>query len=266
MKESLKFACKRWKSIFVTMMALVGIFVFCLFWPSLVGLLDLIPGVEQAAEHFGAPLTTLLTIPVYFIGLFLVLVTVCLVFGLFLIPSIVAVTGDDSFETVYQLFSTVWNQPWRLVIYELLLKFVKTLGFFVFTIVSVIGLFIAFLPSILLARQETYYFADVIVRSMRVVGLGSYAGLIPGARPVEMIGGMPWTLDVATFFLIVSLIMIAAMIVSYYLSMMSCGYTIIYVILRRKTTDEDMLAVEGKEEEVVPDELKEESEEKAEES
>ena len=45
MKDALKFAGKRWKSIFITMLALIAIFVFCLFWPSLVGLLDLIPGV-----------------------------------------------------------------------------------------------------------------------------------------------------------------------------------------------------------------------------
>ncbi len=245
MKDALKFAAKRWKSIYITMLALIGIFIFCLFWPSLVGLLDLIPGVEQAAEHFGAPLTTLLTIPVYFIGLFLVLIVVAFVFGLLLIPSIVAATGEDTFETVYQLFSTIWNQPWRLVIYDSILTFVCALGSAIFAAISAIGMYVAFLPSMLLAKQDsTYYFANVIARSLRIIGAESAAQLIPGASP----GSMPWTLDLATFFLFASLIMVAAIVISYPLSITSSGYTILYVILRRKTTDENMLEVEKEEE------------------
>jgi hypothetical protein len=247
MKDALRFATKRWKSIYITMLALIGIFIFCLFWPSLVGILDLIPGVEQAAEHFGAPLTAFLTIPVYFIGLFLVLIAVAFVFGLLLIPSIVAVTGEDTFETVYQLFSTIWNQPWRLVVYDSILAFVCALGSAVFAAISAIGMYIAFLPSMLLAKQDsTYYFANVIARSLRIIGVGSERALqlIPGASS----GSMAWTLDLATFFLFACLIMIAAIVISYPLSITSSGYTILYVILRKKTTDENMLEVEKEEE------------------
>jgi len=249
MKAALGFACKRWKSIFITMVALVGIFIFCLFFPSLVGLLDLIPGVEQAAEHFAAPVTTFLTIPIYFMGLFMVLVILALLSGLFLIPAIVAVTGEDVFETIYELFSTIWNQPWRLVIYAKLLMLVKSLGSAVFMAVSIAGMCIAFLPSALLAKQETHYFADVIARSLRIIGVNAtnvMGEVIPGLSPLS--SDMVWTLDVSTFFLFGSLIMIAAIILSYPLSIMSSGYTILYVILRKKNTDENMLEVEEEEE------------------
>jgi len=247
MKEAFRFAGKHWKSVYITILALIGIFLFCLFFPSLVGLLDLIPGVEQAAEHFGAPVTTFLTIPVYFMGLFMVLVILALLFGLLLIPAIVAVTGEGVFETLYQLFSTIWNQPWRLVIYGSLLKPVIAIGCAVFTAISVAGLYIAFLPSALLANQETPYFANVIARSLKIVGVSpEVIGDIPGVS--QTTASMPWTLDVATFFLFASLIMIAAVILSYPLSMISSGYTILYVILRKKTTDENMLEVEEEEE------------------
>jgi len=242
MKEAFRFAGKHWKSVYVTILALIGIFIFCLFWPSLMGLLDLIPRVEQAAEHFGTPVTTFLAIPVYFIGLFMMLLTFAFAFGLFLIPPIVAVTGADPFETIYQLFSTVWNQPWRLIIYEALLTIVKIVSFAVFAAFSVVGMCIAFLPSTLLAKQEgSYYFAEVIARSLNWIGAGSLVSKIP----VEVTSGaMPWTLDVATFFLCGSLIMVVAIVLSYFLSMMSSGHTILYVILRKKTTDENMLEVE----------------------
>ena len=253
MKAALKFACKRWKSIFIAMLALVFIFIFCLFFPSLVGLLDLIPGVEQAAEHFGAPVTTFLTIPVYFMGLFMVLVILALLFGLVLIPPIVAVTGEDVFETLYQLFSTIWNQPWRLIIYGVLLKAVVSVGCVIFIATSIIGMYIAFLPSTLLAEQDSHYFADVIARSLKIVDVpDTVIGNIPGmsVSPSALQAGflMPWTLDVATFFLFASLIMVAAIILSYPLSIISSGTTILYVILRKKTTDEDMLEVEEEEE------------------
>lgn len=248
MKAALGFACKRWKSIFITMVALVGIFIFCLFFPSMVGLLDLIPGVEQAAEHFAAPMTTFLTIPIYFMGLFMVLVILALLFGLLLIPAIVAVTGEDVFETIYELFSTIWNQPWRLIIYGKLLIFVKSLGSAVFAAASIAGLYIAFLPSVLLANQETHYFADLMARSLRIVGVNPemIERIIPNVSSLHP--SMPWTLDVATFFLFGSFIMIAAIILSYPLSIMSSGYTILYVILRKKNTDENMLEVEEEEE------------------
>ena len=255
MKAALGFACKRWKSIFITMVALVGIFIFCLFFPSVVGLLDLIPGVEQAAEHFGTPVTTFLTIPIYFMGLFMVLVILALLFGLILIPAIVAVTGEDVFETIYELFSTIWNQPWRLIVYGSLLKAVIGLGCILFAFMSVAGMCIAFLPSALLASQDTHYFADVIARSLRIVGGNSEVfgvspaevlGIIPGVS--SLTSDMSWTLDVATFFLFSSLIMIAAIILSYPLSIISSGYTVLYVILRKKNTDENMLEVEEEEE------------------
>lgn len=263
-KDAVKFAGKRWKSIFVTMLALIFIFVFCLFWPSLVGLIDLIPKVEQAAEHFGTPLTAFFTIPVYFIGLFLVLLIFVFLFGLCLIPSIVATTGEDTFETIYQLFSTIWNQPWRLVIYDKIIIFVAFLGSIIFSILSFVGMLIAFLPSALLAKQESYYFADVIARSLKIIGFGSPENIVTNAT----IGNaMPWTLDLATFFMFASFIMIAAIIFSYPLSIASSGYTIIYVILRKKITDENLLEVE-KEEEVVssassdkPEEKKEDNQE-----
>ncbi|MBM3212140.1 hypothetical protein FJZ33_07970, partial [Candidatus Poribacteria bacterium] len=205
-KDAVKFAGKRWKSIFVTMLALIFIFVFCLFWPSLVGLIDLIPKVEQAAEHFGTPLTAFFTIPVYFIGLFLVLLIFVFLFGLCLIPSIVATTGEDTFETIYQLFSTIWNQPWRLVIYDKIIIFVAFLGSIIFSILSFVGMLIAFLPSALLAKQESYYFADVIARSLKIIGFGSPENIVTNAT----IGNaMPWTLDLATFFMFASFIMIA---------------------------------------------------------
>ena len=263
MKDAFKFACKHWKSVYITMVALIGIFIFCIFWPTLVGLLDQIPYVDWFAQHIGTPLTTFLTIPVYFIALFMVLVTIAFALGLVLIPSIVAVTGEDTFETIYQLFSIIWNQPWRLVVYEALLMFVKTLGISIFAALSVAGTYMAFLPStLLIERGGTHYFADVIVRSLKWIGAGALSGSIPGARAIPLLGDMPFMLDLATFFLFASLIMVVAIILSYPLSIMSCGYTILYVILRRKTTDENMLEVEKEEETGIG--ARKEEEEKAE--
>ena len=271
MRDALKFAGKNWKSIYLTTVALIGILIFCLFWPSLVGLIDLIPKVELASMHAGSWITTFLTIPVYFMGLFMVLLVIVCLLGLVLIPPVVAVTGEDIFETIYQLFSTVWNQPWRLVIYDLLLGFVTVLGSVVFAALSIAGMCIAFLPSALLANQGgTHYFANVIARSLRVIGADSLIQYMDKViSGVQASASMVWTLDIATFFLFSSFIVIAAVIVAYPLSMISSGYTILYVVLRKKSTDEDMLAVEEEEEIIssMPEKPEEKSdEESAEES
>ena len=239
-KKAIKFAFKYSKSIYLVILGLIGAILFCIFWSSLVGLLDLIPKIEQFAEHFAAPLTTFLTIPIYILSIFMMLTIIACVYGLFLIPSIVAVTEEDTFETLYQLYSTVWNQPWRLVIYSKLLWFVATLGFAIFAVISIAGLYLMFLPSVLLAHQQSYYFADVMARALKIIGAGGFAYLIPGANITASIA-MPWTLDLATFFLFMSFIVIVGIILAYPMAIYSCGYTIIYVITRKKTTNENML-------------------------
>jgi len=109
-------------------------------------------------------------------------------------------------------------------------------------------MYVAFLPSALLAKQESYYFADVIARSLRIVGVepDTIARLILGAGANAVVS-MPWTLDLATFFFFASLILIAAIILSYPLSIISSGYTILYVILRKKISGENMLEVKEEE-------------------
>ncbi len=259
MRDALKFAFKQSKTVYLALIGLIAIFLFCLLWPSLVGLVDLIPKVELAAKHFGTPVTTFLTIPVYFLGLFMILTIIAFIFGLVLLPAISAVTGEDTFENLYQLFSTIWNQPWRLVIYAILLDFVLVLGFYIFTAISIIGMYIAYLPSMLLAKQDSYYFADVIARSLKIIGASSHIQLIPNAQTIT---SMPWTLDLSTFFFFVSLIIIAGIVLAYPLSILSAGYTIIYVILRRKTTDENMLEVKEEEKILGSEEEKKEETEK----
>lgn len=257
MTEALKFSFKHLKTLILAIIGLIGIFLFMLFWPSLFGLVDLIPKVELAAKHVGTPITTFLTLIVYFMGLFMIFTIIALKFGTYLLPSIVAVTGEDSFETIYQLYSTIYNQPWRLVIYAIIINFISFIALMLFGVISIMGLYIAFLPSMLLAKQNSiYYFSEAIVKALKIVGANKLIPLIPGAQGID---SMPWTLDLSTFFLFVSFIAVGAIILSYPMSIVSAGYTITYVILRKKTTDENMLEV--KEEEKIEEEKKEEKKE-----
>jgi hypothetical protein len=247
MRDAIKFSFRNGKSIYLSILGLVAIMIFCLLFPSLFGLIDLIPKVEIVAKHIGTPLTTLFTIVIYFLGLFMALTFFALIFGLCLLPAIVAVTGEDTFESLYQLYSVMWNQPWRLVIYNKILWFMAFLGVFIFAIISFISLYMAYLPSILLANQGTFYFADVVARALRIVGAGYLIQIIPGAN-LASISSMPWTLDLSTFFLFVSFIMIGMIVVAYPLAINSCGQTLIYVILRRKIDGENMLEIKEEEE------------------
>ncbi|HGJ66237.1 TPA: hypothetical protein ENS27_12800 [bacterium] len=246
MRDAIKFSFRNGKSIYLSILGLVAIMIFCLLFPSLFGLIDLIPKVEIVAKHIGTPLTTLFTIVIYFLGLFMALTFFALIFGLCLLPAIVAVTGEDTFESLYQLYSVLWNQPWRLVIYNKILWFMAFLGVFIFAIISFISLYMAYLPSILLANQETFYFADVVARALRIVGAGYLIQIIPGAN-LAGVSSMPWTLDLSTFFLFVSFIMIGMIVVAYPLAINSCGQTLIYVILRRKIDGENMLEIKEEE-------------------
>ena len=123
MGESIGFAKKNWKVVFGTFFGLIVIFVLCALTPIIVGLLGKIPVVGNIIVM----LASILTPFAFFLGLLMAYLIVVFAVSLFLVPSVVAAANSDTFETVYQHFSIIWNQPWRIVVYETLLFGVKVI-------------------------------------------------------------------------------------------------------------------------------------------
>lgn len=254
MKDSAGFARKQWKTIFGTFLGLIAILIFCIIWPVGIGLLGKIPAVGKVFTM----LASFLLIPAFMLGLLMAFVVVVFVVALFFVPSITACVEQDTFESVYQHFSIVWNQPWRIAIYEILLMVWKAFCVGVFALMSGLGFFLVLLPINLLIRgqlNEILWRADGWLGG--IVQQISYISISPAPPPHSAL------LAIAGMLMALTILFIIGFVLSYLASMASVGNTIIYVVLRKKISDENLLEVEEEEEEITPTQPEEKAEEPA---
>ncbi len=199
----------------------------------------------------------------FIVSTFVVYTAVVFVISLILAPAIVGTAEEDTMETVFQSYSTLWAQPWRLVLYEVIiggLTYVATfiygwaliLGYQFFNIVFGQSWLMDGKMSRIIEQASSYLFGinspltEAISRFFFITTPASL-GMV---KPLFL-----GTTDVITIVLItIALFVIAGTVVSYALANFSVGQALIYVILRKKKDDEDL--VERKDE----DELKEEEE------
>lgn len=236
-------AGKRMKIAGISFVLLAIIAILFLVWPlNIVTLAN-----QQTVTNVFTMLSSFIMVPGVFLGLLMAFVVVVFAVSLFFVPAIAASVDQDTFETIYQHFSMVWNQPWRLVVYEVILLLWKGLCTAVLAVLSIAGFFLLLLPIGLLIPQE---FATIFKHAEDWVGgfVGQFAGLFNAGAAGDpssvllIIGGV---LTSAT------ILVILGFVLAYLLSMASVGNTIIYVVLRKRISDENLLEVEEEEEEEI---------------
>ena len=199
-----------------------------------------------------------------------------------LAPAIVGTAEEDTMETVFQSYSTLWAQPWRLVVYESLVVVLTAAATFIYGYAMICGYrFFNFIfgSSWLMAGKlsrivetaSSYLFGihspltGFISRFFYVYTPASLGIIKPLYLSVS---------DIITAILVgIGLFIIAGTVIAYLLSNLSVGQALIYIILRKKKDDENLIERKDEdeleeEEEVKEDELegeiKEENEEASE--
>jgi hypothetical protein len=196
---------------------------------ALTGLISRIPAV-------GPAVASLLCLPLWGVMLLGVLTLLALILSMKLIPAIVACTGGDSFESVFEVFSTLTSQSWRLCLYWLLSILVTVLGVSVFLLLSSVaisflslsvsagagdsGLVAAFTSGPqMLAPEALPFFSGLLGQQGDAQAWSGLAGLLAGISGTAI-------------FLI---------IISYLLSSCSSAWTLIYVVLKYRKDGEDLI-------------------------
>ena len=254
MKASWGFVRKHWKAVFGTLVGLIVILVILVLIPIFVGLLGKIPTVGSIILMFASVLTPF----AFFIGLLMAYLLVGLGVSLFFAPSVVAAADSDTFETMYQHLAMIWNQPWRVLIYEALLLGVKIICTPIWIIFCVTGLALAMQPIHFLVPTDMQH---IMWQTDRWLG-GSIDKLtmLPYMKYLKVFkvfdvgpepANMPITLDIAAIFMTLSLLFIVGLVIAYLFSIASVGNTLIYTILRKRIDGQNLLEVE--EEEDIPD-------------
>jgi len=253
MRDSAGFVKKNWKSVFGTFIGLIFIFILFALTPIAVGLLGKIPVVGRVIVMLASILMPL----AFFLGLLMMYLLVVLSVSTFFVPAVVAATDADTFESVYQHFSIIWNQPWRIIVYEALLFGMKAICVPIWSIFCAIGFALATLPLRYLLPTDMQ-----IIMGQANQWLGGWIAKLAELPYVDKFkifqvfdtvadpANGPIMLKITAVFMTLSLLFIAGLVIAYLLSMASAGNTLIYTILRRRADGENLLEVKEEDEEI----------------
>lgn len=203
----------------------------------------------------------------FVVAVFVVYTAIVFVVSLILGAGIVGTAEEDTMETVFQSYSTLWAQPWRLVIYEGVVVGLTSIAAYIYSYAIIIGYQFFNLVfgqswlmdgklSRIMEQASSYIFG---VNSPLTPFLSKVFNLYTPAslgmvRPLYLT-----TTDIITIvFIAIALFVIGGSAVAYLLTNFSVGQSLIYVILRKKKDDEDLVA--RKDEDELEEEEKEEDE------
>ncbi|UCC10945.1 MAG: hypothetical protein JSW02_06135, partial [candidate division WOR-3 bacterium] len=251
-KEAIKFTLKSGKSAIFAPVMLIVFMVFIIFAGLFLAVVTLIP-------YGGQIIFAVAGIPAFaacmFI-LYLVVVTiVCLIIG----PSIVGGTGNDTFDTLFESFSVLNDQPWRFIGYELLLHVlvlvgIAILGYFsakaVFLVHDVIGVIVSadklnniFMNAASYVKITIPPICPETYRSF-FVGLIEWIGMPNVLFPPEYIAPFEkWAGAIASFVLAVVYYLIILFVISIGGSIFWAGNTVIFTVLVKKKDDKNLLEI-----------------------
>ena len=261
-KEALKFAFKNGLASFFAPIALLVIVLLILLSGVIYGLINKIP-------YFGEIFFIIFAIPAFFVCLFIVYLLLSFLVSLFLSPSIVGTTGNDTFDTLFEVFSTLNEQPWRLFVYEVLLFFTMFVAgsIFTFFVGKAIGIGYWVLSAKWLMGEK---FSNIMNNAWAF--LPSYPFLTNFSSYFKFLGIeeillIPGFIKLSGFQAAISYILgfigylIIFMVLAYYLSMFYTGNNLIFITLYKIKDEIDLLAPEEEEEEAIEEKEEEKKEE-----
>ncbi len=266
-REAYRFAFRMWSSVLASPLLVIG-FIALLF------VAGLILSAIGAIPYFGEIIVSLLALPALGAASFIVYLLVVLFFGLLLIPAIVGTTKNDTFDTIFEVFSCLNEQPARLVWYVAILAFLSRAGEFLFALAMSAagrigyGITSLFMPEKLpdvLANAGFYFQVSLpswwpeplrlaFVSGCNVLGLPQmYTG-------GDYVPGLGWSNDVAALFLGVGLYIAALMVLAYGCSVWYSGSVLVYAVLAHKKDERNVLESPDDDEDLIEPVAKPETE------
>ncbi len=263
-RQSYAFAWRKLGAVIMTPASLALLILLLTGGGFVIGLIGRIPVVGE----IGIGLFTIIWFVVALLILFLGAV---LWFSFFYAPAIVATTDEDAFESVFQLFSLTWNQPLRLLAYEIIAVLIALIfaGLFAFFCKRAVGL-----TNILFSAFMGSNFADIanngqaLVQAWTLMGEDLIFSLFRGFTPYLFYTQEFYYLPVhelarptiasAAFLYALGLLFLGVWVFSYGLAAFNAGHTLAYLALRKKKDGMNLLERKDKEEEV-EEELEEEN-------
>ena len=254
--EAIKFSIKHWKGIVlspITTIIICGVILLCGF---IFGLVGRIPYLGQLAIG-------LLFVPIAFGALFLVYLTIVLFLSFLIAPSVVGTTKSDTFDTLFEVFSVLNDQTWRVVVWEALVAFFSVAGICILAWFTKKALTLTYF-TIPLWQGPRGWFTAVWQNGIwylpscpPVVWVENLAGrFLPTLLFPHTWATQNWATAFGGFCIGIGFHFIAFFVLAYGISVWSAGQTMVYTVLVKIKDDKNLLEV--KEEEFEEEEIKEE--------
>ena len=265
--EAIDDALKKWKTILFSPITFLFILLSLFLIGSFFALIGRIP-------YIGSILLSI-TYPLYFFGAIFLLFTFLVFLSSFLmLPSLVGAYDEDTVGSVFQSYQIVYNQPWRLIFYNLLLLpliviSLNILSWFYETGFAIINFIFAeligstfsnvvsyatsilnidfILDNISVLQNFTFQLKTI---SLDIIGFFVFlfnetTNLLVSTLPdlaYNSDGGYITSIETVSG-LIISIILIFIYIsfISYGFSILAVGETIIFIILKKLIENEDLI-------------------------
>ncbi|HTW92393.1 MAG TPA: hypothetical protein VMH22_11870 [bacterium] len=231
---------------------------------ALIGVFGLIYSLVGAIPAVGEIVVALLAILGFIASLFIVYLLVVFACSLVLGPSVVGTTHSDTFDTLFEVFSCVNEQPARLLWYTATTACLAKLGSFLLGLAAsaagrigyaLTGAFMGGKLADVMANAAYYFklavpdwcpipFHQTLIAELNLYGLPQV--YLPGSYT-----SLGWSQDIASLLLGVLFYLIAIMVVAYGLSVWFTGMTLNFAVLDYKKDDKNILELPEDEEELI---------------
>jgi hypothetical protein len=266
-KEAIKFSLKSGKSAILAPIVLVLFMIALILMGVILALITWVP-------YFGQLFFAVMSILAFAVCLFIIYLMIVTVVSLIIGPSIVGETGNDTFDTLFESFSVVNDQPWRFVVYELLLILVVIIGAGLLGIFSakaiflgqdVIGLIVPADKLDNLLINAAHYVKITVPPLLPESWHSLFAGYLESIGmtnllyPPEYLPAYEsWAGAITSFILGVVYYFIVLFVKSLGMAIFWAGNTVIFTVLVKKKDDKNLLEIKEEpfEEEKKPEEKK----------
>lgn len=273
-KEAWKQALKSLGALIATPV-LLGLFVILLLAAGL--LLGLIGRIPFAGEM----IVGLLVIPAFAVALFVVYLIVVFFFTFTIGPAVIGTTKSDAFDNLFEVFSCVNDQPWRLIWYQFMLVIFAIVGMVILAFFSVKALQLGrWIVGVLMnvgeakASAQVLYKLDLMINSaadtVRLVlprwveqalfWLPNWLHRIKSAIDLPSLVSSKaamvpnWSVMVGTILFSIFYHVFILFVLGYGMAVWFSGNTLVYLVLARKKDERNLLEI--KEEEIeIPEKL-----------
>uniref|UniRef100_A0A7C4C9X9 Uncharacterized protein n=1 Tax=candidate division WOR-3 bacterium TaxID=2052148 RepID=A0A7C4C9X9_UNCW3 len=258
-RTAFRFAFDHASSVLLAPLLLVGFVLLIALGGIVLGLIGLIP-------HFGNLFIGLMAFPAFIASAFIVYLLVVLLFAILIGPAVVGTTRNDVFDTLFEVFSCVNEQPWRLVWYTfvvgVLAKFGSLLAGLATSAAGRIGTFIVGLVARDHLAEVLNTAAAQFVVTIPSTGLftpfhflyvleARLYGLPQMYAPLYETAFVSWSVSTAGALVGACLYVLALFVVAYGCSVWFTGNVLSYAVLVHKKDERNILEVPDDEAELI---------------